>query len=738
MEGPLETRHGRPTKLLVRLSLLGALCSASPALASDDALDALLDEHVVSGASKTSELAKDAPATTSVITAEDMHRYGIRSLAEAIDFLGMGLVTQNPLHAVEVGGRGVLITSDFGNHVLLVVDGHVFNEPWSGTAYFEQGSGIPIEIIDHIELILGPGSVLYGGNAMIGVINIVTKRGAAYRGLHLTGEGAVSPQQGKNGSFTSFAPGDLGGSYRLGMGIGQELPFGQDAEINVAAELYHQEGPTFEWGPQLVTKDDGSPYNFGPRTTPGVWGGRIYNQYHTLIPTLYTRMHIGDFSVMLRAEMYERATPAQGFDQQNTDFDEKRSWERDRWVSVDVQYNKRIAQSFDLSVRGYADAYAYYQQTYNTESSVCAVPTTGPCLFEGKGHSRWVGAEIQASYDWTGEDHYTTLLGVNGTLRDVGGETDSVEANTGELLIAQGKKSVAEAVQAAYIQQRITPTNFLHLNVGVRYDADPRGGERLSPRAAVAVDVWEGGVLKLIYAEAFRPPTFFEALYTSPDQLPNPSIRSEYVRGIESSFEQRLGRNRLFFGVFRTRWSDMLSIQTLDSGASQYQNLSDIDNHGFNAGVEGAVGSPFRYGGSLVAAHTRRLTPDGGQPLPAAPQLFGNARLSYSLPSSLPTIGIAFSYVGRRPADRLLDGNFSPEPHVPPSATFRLTLSQQVPGVSGLSYRVGASYTTGNVVPYVAGPIQYYDAASTVRGPAELTPVVKLLGFATLRYDLPL
>jgi outer membrane receptor for ferrienterochelin and colicins len=737
MAVPLESRTRRSTRLVALCSLLGALCQASPALADDEALDALLDEHVVSGASKAEELAKVAPATTSVITAEDMQRYGIRSLAEAIDFLGMGLVTQNPLHSVEVGGRGVLLTSDFGNHVLLIVDGHVFNEPWSGTAYFEQGAGIPLEMIDHIELVLGPGSVLYGGNAMIGVINVVTKRGAAFQGLHLVAGGGVSPEQGRNGSFTSFAPGDLGGSYRFGASVGHQLPFlGPNAEVNAGAEVYAQNGPSFEWGPQIVNNDDGTPRNFGPRTPPGVWGGRIRDQYWTLVPTIYSRLQVGDLSVMFRTEMYKRATPVQGFDQQNTDFDEPRSWERDRWISVDVQYKKRVSQKLSLSFRGYGDAYDYYQQTYNTDSSVCAVATTGPCLFTGKGHSRWLGSEIQGSFDWTGEDRYSTLVGLNGTVRNVGGETDSVEANTGELLDATGKKNVVEVVKAAYLQQRLSPTKFLHFNLGARYDSDPRGGARLSPRAAVAFDLWDGAVVKLIYAEAFRPPTFFEALYSSPDQIPNPSIKSEYVRGGEATFEQRFGRNKLLFGVFRTQWSDMLSIATLPGGVTQYQNVSKIENYGYNARLEGGVGG-FRYGASLVGAHTRRATPDE-QPLPVAPQIFGNARVAYALPGALPVVALATTFVGERPADRVLDGNFSPPPHAPASAEFRLTLSQQLRLVPGLSYRVGASYTTGKVVPYVAGPIQGYDPAPAVRGPAELTPVVKLLAFATLRYDVDL
>jgi outer membrane cobalamin receptor len=755
MAGLHETRRARSTRVFALSGFLAALCSAAPAFAGDDDdLAELLDEHIVSGASKTGERAKDAPATTSVITSEDMTRYGIRSLAEAIDFLGMGLITQDPLHAFEIGGRGVLLTADFGNHVLLVVDGHVFNEPWDGTAYFEQGAGIPLEMVDHIELILGPGSVLYGGNAMIAVINVVTKRDVANRGVHLMASGGVSPEQGRNGEFTSFAPKNLGTFYRLGAVFGYQL--GHDAEINIATEVYHQQGPSFEWGPQTVIKEDGTPYNFGPRTTPGLWGGRIENQYYTLVPTIYTRATVGDLAVMLRGSMYQRATPVQGFDQQNTDFDEDRSMERDLWISADVQYNRRIAQKLDISIRGYADAYDYHQQTYNTEESACGLPIDGPCSYEPNGHSRWVGAEVQASYDWTDEDRYTTLVGLNGTLRTVGSETFSVSDVVDEdydALVALhdgdgaiddfdavqlrgvlGKKDVTESVGAAYIQQRLKPVDFLHLNLGARYDADERGGNRISPRAAVAVDVWDGGVLKFIYAEAFRPPNFFEALYSSADYVPNPSIRSEVVRGAESTFEQRLGRNRLLVGAFYTHWEDMVSTETLPDGRLTYDNISAIENYGINLSVQGAFDA-FKYGASLVAAHTRRETQAADERLPVAPQLFGNARLSYSLPNSLPTLALATSFVGRRPADRFLDGAFLPDPYAPPSATFRLTLSQGISAAPGLSYQVGGQYTTGDVVPYVAGPIQYYDPEDPDRGPAELTHVVKFVAFATLRYS---
>ena len=133
----------------------------------------------------------------------------------------MGMVTQNPLHSVDVGARGVLLTADFfGDHVLLLVNGHAINDQWAGAAYFERGTGIPMEIIDHIEVILGPGSVLYGSEAMLGVINIVTKRAKDYDGLHVSGES------------------ELGTGNRGAIGFGREFTLlGRPAELHLRARV---------------------------------------------------------------------------------------------------------------------------------------------------------------------------------------------------------------------------------------------------------------------------------------------------------------------------------------------------------------------------------------------------------------------------------------------------------------------------------------------------------------------
>jgi len=110
------------------VSLLLLLCFAELARAADPGLDdlqGLLETPVVSSASLTHERADDAPATVTLITADQLKRLGLRSLHEAINFLSVGMFAQDPLHAVGVGSRGVLLSSDYGNHVLVVEDSPV-------------------------------------------------------------------------------------------------------------------------------------------------------------------------------------------------------------------------------------------------------------------------------------------------------------------------------------------------------------------------------------------------------------------------------------------------------------------------------------------------------------------------------------------------------------------------------------------------------------------------------------
>jgi hypothetical protein len=403
-------------------------------------LQALLDEPVVSTASQSLELANIAPATSISIRAEDLRRFGIRSLDEATNYLGMGMVTQNPLHSVDIGARGVLLSADFGNHVLLLVNGHAMNEQWDGTAYFERGAAIPFELIDHLEIILGPGSVLYGSNAMLGVINIITKRAKDWRGYHLVAES------------------ELPVSMRIALGVGRELSlFGHSGELTLALEYYTQSGPAFTFGPQQYGNDAVTmmPKRFDPSgTNAGVWGGVADRSYWTRIPTAYARLAVGHLSLDVRAARYKRGTPyVNQFNQVLGDFNDPAGWERDRWISADLKHNVLLSEIAELRSRLYADAYDYLQESRISAPEDCLEGQTSGCARRLLGVSRWAGLEEQVTLDWLRNGRLVTLLGSDGRVRHASTQIDDTDIITGANPGAIASSNRTEYAIGTYVQQ---------------------------------------------------------------------------------------------------------------------------------------------------------------------------------------------------------------------------------------------------------------------------------------------
>jgi hypothetical protein len=264
---------------------------------------------------------------------------------------------------------------------------------------------------------------------------------------------------------------------------------------------------------------------------------------------------------------------------------------------------------------------------------------------------------------------------------------------------------------------------------------------------------WGGGRLKLMYAEAFRGPSAYELTYADPNsQVAAADLGPETVRSVEGSFEQRFGKHRLLFGVFRSWWSGLvnyaeLSQAEIDAGiaagtltpgleaaAYRYANSDRVNNYGMNAAYEGAaLGGRLRFGLNVTAATTSIDFADGAgaHQLTVAPQTFGNARTSYELGPDLPTVALAFRFTDRRLADRAYDGGFARAPSAPPLLAARVALTGKLPPLPNLSYRLGAEYSFTKVEPYVIGATAYA-ADETTR--AELAPTRRAQAFVGLEY----
>jgi outer membrane receptor protein involved in Fe transport len=249
--------------------------------------------------------------------------------------------------------------------------------------------------------------------------------------------------------------------------------------------------------------------------------------------------------------------------------------------------------------------------------------------------------------------------------------------------------------------------------------------------------------LKLLYAEAFRGPTAYELYYTDgTTQIAAKGLRPETVRSGELSYEQRVGLQRFLIGGFVSSWENMVALDNATqteidaaiadgsyrAGAtegSRYRNLSRIANFGGNASFEGSASSArWRYGLNVTVAHTERIAADGSSTLlTVAPQVFGNARISYELGEKKPTLGLIAFFAAPRPADRANDGGWPTVPMAPAQFDLKATLGGDVPGLAFLSYRASVTYAFGARTPYVVGPLQ---AASPTWPMPQLAPVDRL------------
>jgi outer membrane receptor for ferrienterochelin and colicin len=717
------------------------LAAAANARADDVSdLQGLLNESIITTASQSREKGSSAPAISTTITAEDIRTYGIQSIDEAIAFLSLGAMTSGNLRSVEVGARGVLIPQDQGNHFLLLIDGHAVNEAFFGAARFDRGAGVPIEMVDHIEMILGPGSVLYGSSAMLGVINVVTKRVRDFDGAHVVVESEIYK------------------SYRVAAGAGYEPRlFGAPADVALELEYYRQEGPTFTLGPQNAGLDwaDGQPWRFAP-TGPatGIWGGKASRSYYAEVPSGLLTFKLKNLEVTLHASTYKRAAPYNHpFFDVESDFDDPNNYELDRSAFADVKYHEQATTIMGLTARVYGDTFDYQRFMDTSAPAACQFPGVTTCRDRMVAASRWIGGELQTSLDWLKNETLVTLLGVDGRTRFVGSVTDRLDSGTNRPLASStGVLREHDSILGAYAQQTWQPTAWLGLNGGGRLDLDERFGHSISPRAAASIQSWRGGVIKAIYAEAFRAPSWEESAWSGPRRLP-PSVdlKPETVRSVEGSIEQKLGSHRLLFGAFRSWWSDLVELHVLSNAervdaqrqgllpiesqnAYQSRNVASIDNYGFNAGYDGSLlEGALRYGANVTGAIARRRSEGDTQPLTVAPQFFGNARISYDLPSAWPTLALAAQYAARRPADRAFDAGFSPPPFAPAQLELRATVSGPLGLLRGLSYRATLDYAFADRGPYVIGPNQ--SAQRAAGSQPELVPIDVFRSMVGLQYD---
>ncbi len=116
----------------------------------------------------------DAPSSVSLISRNEIVGLAYPTLAEALKGRP-GVYFSDDRAYVGIGIRGLGRLGSYGNRVLVLQDGMATNDNWIGSAYVGYDAMTDLGDVDRVELVRGPGSVVYGTSAFSGVVNVVTR-----------------------------------------------------------------------------------------------------------------------------------------------------------------------------------------------------------------------------------------------------------------------------------------------------------------------------------------------------------------------------------------------------------------------------------------------------------------------------------------------------------------------------------------------------------------------------------
>jgi len=530
-----------------RLQLAGWLCVLllatvdmlmQPARADSRDLTTLPIEQLlelsVSTASKFEQDRLAAPASTVVFTRNQIHRNGWRTLADVLENVPGMHVQSNRLYSF-AGSRGLLRAGDYNTRLLLLMDGVRINDPIYDQAMIDGALPVDLELVERIEVVKGPGSVLYGGNALMAVVNLITRSAESLPGTGL--------QLG------------IGNQGYRDIGLHWAGPVGDDARLLIAGALSDRDG-----GSLYLAEYD----------TPDQNNGRAEHLDDEHTRRLLLRLETGNWALQLLHGYRQHGDPTASYEQR---FNDPASGMSDRSTLLGARWKRDLGNGLWLSTMFYGGEYRY-RGVYAYD-----VGETTSLLNIDDSLTRWFGNETQL--DWQVNTEHRLIAGLQ-LQRDQPLRQRNYDLGADEPVLDVNDHRVRAGF---YVEDQWQIADPLTLNLGARYDLDSNGTRAISPRGSAVYRPAPDTSLKLIYAMAHRPANAYERDYSvSGDggQQGNPHLRSEQLRNAEFVAEQRLPNgHELSLSLYRYRFSHLISQQPdPESGVDIFVNSPVLNGSG--------------------------------------------------------------------------------------------------------------------------------------------------------------
>jgi outer membrane receptor for ferrienterochelin and colicins len=492
----------------------------------------------VYSASKYEQKVTKAPASISIVTSDEIKKWGYRTFGDILNSL-KGFYNTNDRNYGYAGARGFGIPGDYNSRLLLLIDGHRFNDNIYDQFDTSEGFPVDLDVIERIEVIRGPGSALYGASALLGVINVITKRGRDQHGVN---------------AKASYGSND---AYKTSVSVGDRFKNG--LETFLSGSFYNSQGFNKLYYPEYDN----------PATNNGISVGNDAEQAKKLI----AKVAFGDFSLEGLYENRYKAIPSAEY---LTLFNSP-SNTVDQATFIELKYEHTFESQLNLQSRISYNNYRYTGD-YPYDYSTTAIPDRA--INKDLSYGEWWRADLEASKVFW-QDHRLT---VGGQYQD----------NFHQFLTNFDREayfsSNANTYQyAVFIQDDYSILDSLTLNAGVRLDYFSIFGETVNPRIGLIYNPWQNSTVKLLYGTAFRAPNQFELNYISASTgtIASHNLQPEKLQTLELILEHYFtAQLRAELNLFQTNLSKAIALTAADNDQIQQQNVGNYDSHGIEAQLE--------------------------------------------------------------------------------------------------------------------------------------------------------
>jgi len=610
---------------LYALTLLSPAPAQPPPDLTDLTLEQLLDLHVEAAALHPQTL-EDAPASVTVLTAEDLRKYGYRTLGEALASVrGFYGTYDRSYHSV--GVRGFNLPGDYASRFLVMVNGHnMADHIFDSMLWFGVDFPIEMSLIKQIEIIRGPSSALYGSNGIFATINIVTK----------------SPDEA--GPPALMADAGSYGEKKAQIMIAE--PLGKHASFLFSGSVFNNSGASPLYFPQLNTPatNNGQALNMDSEKGYHFFGTLLWRNW-TFTGVLSNRNKIQPISWGPTI-----------FNDRGTQLMESAGY-------VEAAYARELARG-TLQWRTYFNAdHLRGRFDYPLDTPTGTVVEDNRTFSE----SDWIGSRL--GYRFHASRLGTVTVGAEGTI-DLRAYQGSQDVQPAPMVFVNIDKR--DRTLAFFVQDEKALSAHWSLNLGARYDLSIYRTNFISPRAALIYQPTEKWSYKFLFGRSFRNPSSFQLFYGDGFfAVANPALRPESADTFEVDVERKLGRHmNLLAAVYSYRLNSFLEGGLLPDGLSQVQNHGKVHASGFEIELNGR---PFSWLEATASyAFQKSNDFDADSILENSPDHL--AKLRFAIPMGRKfDASSSMQYYSTR---RTLAGNFVPPVYL---ADFTITSKQLFP-----------------------------------------------------------